>query len=270
MAQSDKVFAGSVPETYDAYLVPLIFEQYAADLANRVMAHAPRAILETAAGSGAVARALAPLLPPDARYVVTDLNQPMLDRAIARQGTDERIVWQQADALSLPFPDASFDVVCCQFGAMFFPDRVAAYREALRVLKPGGTFLFSVWDRIEDNDFARVVTDTLATLFPLDPPRFLARTPHGYHRKAQIEADVQAAGFSDVRIETISRVSATPSPRVAAVAFCQGTPLRDEIAARDTAALEKATIQAAEAIARTCGNGAVSGKTQAHVVTARP
>lgn len=269
MAQSDNVFAGSIPENYDAHLVPLIFEPYAADLANRVMALAPRSVLETAAGSGVVTRALAPLLGSDAQYAVTDLNQPMLDRAIKRQGPDPRIVWRQADAANLPFPEGSFDVVCCQFGAMFFADRVAAYREALRVLQPRGSFVFNVWDRIEDNDFARAVTDALAAMFPLDPPRFLARTPHGYHRKDRIEADLKAAGFTEVRIETISRVSVTTSPRVAAIAYCQGTPLRDEIEARDKTALEKATVAAAEAIARTCGNGAISGKTQAHVITAR-
>ena len=113
-----------------------------------------------------MARALAPLLSEDARYVVSDLNQPMIDRARSRQGTDERIEWRQADALSLPFEDRSFAAVCCQFGVMFFPDRLAGYREARRVLKPGGRFLFNVWDRIELNDFARIVTDVACDLFP--------------------------------------------------------------------------------------------------------
>ena len=193
----------------------------------------------------------------------------MLDRAIGRQGADESIVWQQADALKLPFADSSFDVVCCQFGVMFFVDRVAAYREALRVLRPGGCFLFNVWDRIEENDFARVVTDSVATLFVRDPPRFLARIPHGYHHKDQIETDLRAAGFSGIQIETMARISAAPSPRDPAIAYCQGTPLRNEIEARDKAGLQKATIHATEAIAHTYGNGAVSGKIQAHIVAAR-
>ena len=151
MSEVDKVFAGSIPDIYDSYLVPLIFEAFAADLARRVAAGDPGSVLETAAGSGVVPRALAPLLAKDARYVVSDLNQPMLDRAAHRQDADARIVWQQADALALPFDDARFDVVCCQFGVMFFPDRVAGYREALRVLKPGGRFVFNAWDRIEEN-----------------------------------------------------------------------------------------------------------------------
>ena len=135
MTDKDKVFAGSIPELYDTWLVPLIFEPFARDLAHRVAAARPARVLETAAGSGAVTRALAPLLGPDARYVVSDLNPPMLERAAGRQGADERITWRQADALDLPFAEKSFDAVCCQFGAMFFPDRAAGYREARRVLK---------------------------------------------------------------------------------------------------------------------------------------
>ena len=120
MSESDKVFAGSIPENYDRYLVPLIFESFAADISQRAVALSPKAVLETAAGSGVVTRALAPKLSPDAKYVVTDLNQAMLDYAATRQIADSRISWRTADAQALPFEDASFDLVCCQFGAMFF------------------------------------------------------------------------------------------------------------------------------------------------------
>ncbi len=142
MSETDKVFAGSIPENYDRYMVPLIFESFAQDIARRVAALSPTTILETAAGSGVVTRALTPRLSPDASYVVTDLNQPMIDYAATRQVADSRIRWRKADAQALPFEDAAFDVVCCQFGVMFFPDRQSGYREAKRVLKPGGCFLF--------------------------------------------------------------------------------------------------------------------------------
>src|ERR1051325_791684 len=191
MAETDKLFAGSIPENYDRYLVPLIFEPYAADLARRAASLSPSAVLETAAGSGVVTRALAPRLPAGASYIVTDLNQPMVDYAASRQPPDTRIKWRQADAMALPFENAAFDLVCCQFGAMFFPDRPAAYGEAKRVLKPGGHFLFHVWDRIEENVFADTVTNALAEMFPKDPPRFMARTPHGYHDKDLIRRDLQ-------------------------------------------------------------------------------
>jgi ubiquinone/menaquinone biosynthesis C-methylase UbiE len=269
MSASDRVFAGSIPDIYDAFLVPLLFEPYASDLASRVAKTAPARVLETAAGTGVVARALAPLLEEGARYVVSDLNQPMLARAESRQGADRRLTWLQVDALNLPFDQGSFDAVCCQFGAMFFPDRIAGYREALRVLKPGGRFLFNVWDRIAHNDFARLVTDAAGAMFPDDPPRFLARTPHGYHDVDQIDADLRKAGFSDIEIVTLQKSSDAPSARHAATAYCQGTPLRNEIEARDSGALESVTERAARAIAQAYGEGPVSGKIQAHVVVCR-
>ncbi len=269
MPETDKVFAGSIPENYDRHMVPLIFESFARDIAQRAAALSPRAVLETAAGSGVVTRVLAPRLSPDASYMVTDLNQPMLDYAAKRQAADSRISWRQADALALPFEDAAFDLVCCQFGVMFFPDRQSGYREARRVLKPGGCFLFSVWDRIEENVFANDVTNALAEVFPDDPPRFLARTPHGYHDTAQIRRELEHAGFSSVVIETRADQSRASSPRHAAMAYCQGTPLRNEIEARGADRLEAATDRAASRIAETHGSGAVAAKIQAHVIVAR-
>ncbi|MES0094185.1 methyltransferase domain-containing protein [Mesorhizobium sp. M0030] len=266
MSETDKVFAGSIPENYDRYMVPLIFEPFAADLARRAASLSPGAVLEVAAGTGVVTRALAPKLSLGASYVVTDLNQPMLDYAASRQAPDSRIQWRQADALALPFEDAAFDLVCCQFGAMFFPDRAAGYREAKRVLKTGGHFLFNVWDRIEENVFANDVTNALAEIFPNDPPRFLARTPHGYNDTALIRGELEAAGFSRVVIETRAEQSRASSPRLPAVAYCQGTPLRNEIEARGK--LEAATDHAASVIAARHGSGEVAAKIQAHVIVA--
>jgi ubiquinone/menaquinone biosynthesis C-methylase UbiE len=268
MPETDKVFAGSIPQNYDRYLVPLIFESFAQDIAQRVAALSPTTVLETAAGSGVVTRALTPRLSPNARYVVTDLNQPMLDYAATRQAVDNRINWRQADALALPFEDAAFDLICCQFGVMFFPDRQSGYREAKRVLKPGGCFLFNVWDRLEENVFANDVTIALAEIFPTDPPRFLARTPHGYHDTALIRSELEKAGFSHVTIETRADQSRAASPRDPAVAYCQGTPLRNEIEARDADKLEAATDHAASRIANRHGSGEVGAKIQAHVVVA--
>ena len=268
MSETDKVFAGSIPENYDRYLVPLIFESFAQDIARRVAALSPRSVLETAAGSGVVTRALTSRLSPDASYVVTDLNEPMLDYAATRQAADDRITWRKADALALPFEDDTFDLVCCQFGVMFFPDRQSGYREAKRVLKSGGRFLFNVWDRIEENVFANEVTNALADFFPSDPPRFLARTPHGYHDPALIRSELEKAGFSSVMIETKSEQSRAPSPRHAAVAYCQGTPLRNEIEARDAEKLEAAIEYAASKIAHEHGSGEVFAKIQAHIIVA--
>jgi ubiquinone/menaquinone biosynthesis C-methylase UbiE len=268
MSEHDKVFAGSIPAFYDTLMVPMIFQAYADDLAELVAASSPTSVLETAAGSGVVTRALAPRLSASVRYVVTDLNQPMLDYAAGRQEPDNRIEWRQADALDLPFDDASFDVVCCQFGAMFFPDRVAGYTEARRVLRPGGRFVFNVWDRIEENAFADEITDALATLFPQAPPRFLARTPHGYHDTELIRQELGRAGFAHIQITTHEKVSRAASAREAAIAYCQGTPLRGEIEALDSGLLERAIDRATQAIAERHGQGEVAGKIQAHVIVA--
>jgi SAM-dependent methyltransferase len=193
----------------------------------------------------------------------------MLERAAA-VGTSRPVEWRQADAMALPFPDGSFDAVVCQFGVMFFPDKAHAFAEAHRVLRPGGVFLFNVWDRIEENEFADVVTGALATMFPDDPPRFLARTPHGHHDRAAIEADVVAGGFASPNITTLAARSVAATPRIPAVAYCHGTPLRHEIEARGPGRLDEATDRATEAIARRFGTGVVDGKIQAHVVEARP
>jgi ubiquinone/menaquinone biosynthesis C-methylase UbiE len=268
MVATDKLFAGSIPEIYDRLLVPLIFESYARDLAKRLAKTNPRDVLETAAGTGVLTRAMVSWLAADARIVATDLNQPMLNHATAQQRPDGRIEWKQADALALPFEDQSFDVVACQFGVMFFPDKVQGYKEARRVLKPGGHFFFNVWDQISENEFADVVTDALAALFPQDPPRFMARTPHGYHDVERIRADLNAAGFTNISVDAVDDRSKAASPRDPAIAYCQGTPLRNEIEVRDASRLEDATNQAAEALAHRFGRGAIEGRIRAFVITA--
>jgi SAM-dependent methyltransferase len=266
-ANTDTVFAGSIPELYDTLLVPLIFEPYAVDLARRLETMPLSHVLEIAAGTGVVTRALASALPATTSITATDLNQAMLDRASAT-GTQQPVEWRQADAMQLPFADATFDAVVCQFGAMFFPERPRAFAEARRVLKPGGVFIFSTWDRIEENEFADVIMGALASMFPEDPPRFMARTPHGYHEPRHIARDLADGGFTTPpRIDTVAARSRARSAREPAIAYCQGTPWRNEIEARDAARLGEATDVAAKAITRRFGPGAVDGKIQAHVVT---
>lgn len=264
---SDKVFAGSIPQLYESHLVPLLFEPYAADLADRLASRSLARVLELAAGTGVATRRLASVLRDDVAIVATDLNQPMLDHAAAI-GSARPVEWRQADAMQLPFPERSFDAVVCQFGVMFFPDKPKAIAEARRVLKPGGVLIFSVWDRIEENEFADTVTNALASLFPTDPPRFLARTPYGYHDRPTILRDVAGGGFSaSPQINAVAARSRATSARIPAVGFCQGSPLRSEIEARDASRLGEATDVAANTIAQRFGRGPVDGKIQAHVVT---
>jgi SAM-dependent methyltransferase len=264
---TDKVFTGSIPKLYDTYLVPLIFEPYAADLVNRLGSRPLSRVLEIAAGTGVVTRALASTLPESVSIVATDLNQAMLEHACA-VGTKRPVDWRQADAMQLPFPDATFDAVVCQFGVMFFPDKSKAFAEARRMLRPGGVFIFNAWDGIAENEFADTVTTALESVFPKDPPRFMARTPHGYHDHRVIGRDLASGGFvATPRIDTLSARSRATSPRIPAIAYCQGTPLRNEIEARDASRLGDATDVAAEAIGKRFGRGPVEGKIQAHIVT---
>ncbi|MRH90185.1 methyltransferase domain-containing protein [Nocardia sp. SYP-A9097] len=262
---TDSVFTGEVAKFYETYMVPLIFEPYAPVMVRQVRSPEISEVLEIAAGTGVLTRALADRLHERASIVATDLNQAMLDQAAAI-GTARPVRWRQADAMRLPFADASFDVVLCQFGAMFFPDKVIAFAEARRVLRPGGQFVFSTWDSIAENEFADTVTTALGEMFPADPPRFLARTPHGYHEPAAITADLVAAGFgTPPRISTVTARSRAHSPHIPAIAYCHGTPLRDEIEARGD--LDAATAVAEQALAQQFGSGAVDGKIQAHIVT---
>ena len=265
MQATDTVFAGSIPELYDRCLGPFLFEPYANDLAARAAALGPRRILETAAGTGIVTAALAAAL-PEAEIVATDLNADMLRVAEAKLGS-RRVAFAPADAQSLPFPDGGFDLVVCQFGAMFFPDRVAAYRVARRVLAPGGAFLFNVWDRLGANPASQAVAEAVAGLFPDDPPSFLNRVPFGYHDKAAVEADLRAAGFAEVEAETVAKRSRGAAGDVAP-GLCQGSPLRAEIEARAPDRLDEASRAAFDCLVSRHGDP-VDAAMSAHVLAAR-
>ena len=263
---NDAAFVGSIPEFYDQYMVPLIFEPYAVDLARRAADLHPKRVLEVAAGTGVVTRQMATRLPADVPIVATDLNQAMLTHAAA-QGTARPVTWQQADAMQLPFPDQSFDLVVCEFGVMFFPDKAQAFAEARRVLQPGGHFIFSVWDRIDQNEFADVISYALADMFPDDPPRFMERSPHGYHDVSVIARDLKRGGFTALpQMTTLGERSRAASPRIPAIAYCHGTVWRSEIEERGPGRLAEATDRSASAIAERFGTAAVNGKIQAHIV----
>ena len=225
------------------------------------------ALLEVAAGTGIVTTILAQALPPEVAVTATDLNQPMLDFAATKPGLD-RITWRQADAVALPFPDASFDAVVCQFGVMFFLDRQHAHAEAHRVLKPGGRYIFNVWDKLADNPVFEIVHRAVANLYPARPPGFIARTPCGYNDETVIRSDLQQGGFESCTITTVATTWSPSSARDPAIAFCQGSPLRAEIEAADPDGPVRATETAAAAIAAYLGGRSPDFKTRAVVVEA--
>ena len=266
---TDTEFRGSIAGLYESYLVPLLFEPYAVELVKRLtsrdLSHITD-LLEIAAGTGVVTRAMAAALPDSISIVATDLNQAMLDQAFMI-GTSRPIEWRSADAMQLPFANASFDAVICQFGAMFFPDKVKAFSEIRRVLRPGGLFLFTIWDRIKENEFADVVTTALESVFPQDPPRFLARTPHGYYDLQTIQQDLASGGFTQVaEMETVAARSVAATSRDVAIGYCQGSPLRNEIEARKAPSLDEVTDITTEAIAERFGREKPEGKISAHII----
>lgn len=261
----DKSFTGSIPKIYESYLVPLLFEDYAADLVRRLATRSPTRVLEIAAGTGVVTRAMARGLPSTTVLVATDLNPAMLEQ-LAAIGTSRPVELKPADAMQLPFPDQSFDAIVCQFGVMFFPDKGRAMAEMRRVLAPGGTLIFNVWDRITENEFADATEAGLAKFFPDDPPRFLSRAPYGYFDRDKIAADVAAGGFTAAPlIETLAQRSRAKLASDPAVGYCQGSPLRGEIEARG--ALEHGTDAATAEIHKRFGDGPLDTKIQAIVVT---
>jgi ubiquinone/menaquinone biosynthesis C-methylase UbiE len=259
-------FTGSVPAAYERLMVPLVFQPYAEELARRAREYAPKRILETAAGTGAVTRALHAAL-PDAEIVATDLNPPMLEMA-AERVKSPNVRFQQADAQQLPFDDRSFDLVVCQFGAMFFPDRVRGHAEACRVLRDGGHYLLAIWDRIERSALTDVAQQVLIDSFPDDPPLFMREGPFSYHDPSRIESDLHEAGFGTVEIETVERTSRAASAREAAEALCYGTPMGSEIGDREPGGLERVFEAVVEAFQRFDGPGGIDASMSAHVVTA--
>lgn len=268
--QSDRKFTGYIPDVYENYFVPLLFAPYAADLAQRAVATQPDRVLEIAAGTGVVTRELDAALPPSASLVATDLNQAMLDKAKSATKSRHRIDWRQADAMQLPFPDGSFDAIVCQFGVMFFPEKHKAFAEARRVLRPGGMFIFNTWDKIEENELAVIVMDAMARHFPDNPAAFFARVPHGYHDTETIARDLASGGFTaKPEMTTLALRTRAASAHDAAVAFCQGSPLRNEIEERAPGGVDQATEAAKAAIVARFGRGSIDAKMQAHIITIR-
>jgi ubiquinone/menaquinone biosynthesis C-methylase UbiE len=266
MKDQELRFTGSVPANYDQLMVPLLFRPYAEELAKRAKALTPQRILETAAGTGAVTEALHEAL-PDAEIVATDLNPPMLEVA-AKRVAAPNVRFQPADAQDLPFEDGAFDLVVCQFGSMFFPDRVRGHSEARRVLKDGGRYLLAIWDRIERNPMSAIAQQALIDLFPDDPPLFMREGPFGYHDRAAIERDLSDAGFADVKIETVELRSRAPSSEEAAKALCYGTPMGVEVEDRAPGTLDRAFQKVKSGLRAFDASNGFDAPMTAHIVTA--
>ena len=247
-------FVGSIPENYDRGLGPIFFTDYAEHTARLVAGYAPSRVLETGAGTGIVTRRLRDLLPATTRLIATDLNPPMLDVARKKFRPDEPVEFQHADAMALPFGDASFDAVVCQFSVQFFPDKEKSYREAYRVLAPGGRYVFSVWDG-DYNRHARITDEVAAQFFPTDPPQFY-RVGTGYNKIDPIKVSLSDAGFIGLRIAVLTREKQVSDIGAFARALVYGNPLIDMIRTRGGVDPDQVANALGEALARELGNPA--------------
>ena len=261
MPDPTSAFTGSIPVVYDEHLVPVVFRPYAAVLAARVATWSPDRVLEVAAGTGALTRELAERLPA-ADIAATDLAPPMVERGAASTGS-ARVRWQQADAQDLPVADASVDVWVCQFGIMFVPDRARAYREAHRVLRPGGHLLLSTWGPLAGNGFAQVLDEALTAWRPADPPTFVRDVPHGYADPDRVRADLTAAGFSDVQVDVVDLESRGVSAHAVATAFLMGTPAGDPARREGPTALAEVVAAVAGALEQRYGSGELAAPMRA-------
>lgn len=266
MSEIDTSFAGEIPARYDTYMGPAFFEPYAADLAARVPASAAR-VLELACGSGIVTRRLRTALARKVKITATDLSEGMVAFASARMKAAKNMEFRTADAAALPFEDASFDAVVCQFGVMFVPDKPAAYRHAHRVLTRGGRFIFNCWDTFALNPVSRIAHDTVTAMFPDDPPTFLS-IPFGYHDAEKIRREVRRAGFAGVHVDRVTLEMQSPSARDIATGFATGTPLAHALRDRPGVKPERVVDAIASAIEREYRHKPLVAPMQALVVTA--
>jgi len=261
-------FTESIPKTYDAFLGPMFFAPYAADITRRVPAMTHGRILELAAGTGILTRRLRTVLPSDVEIVATDLNDAMLEHARTKFTRTEPVTWSVADATKLPFDDASFDVVLCQFGFMFFPDKQAAFDECLRVLRPGGVLIFNVWESLEHNDVARMANDAVERHFPADPPTFY-HTPYGSYDVRPLLEMLKNAGFESTHHSSVSRPGESPSPHAAATGIVEGTPASVEIRQRDAGKMQSIVADVERQLTAQFGAGAIRPGTRAIVFSSR-
>jgi ubiquinone/menaquinone biosynthesis C-methylase UbiE len=267
MSYQHASFIGSIPENYDRYLGPALFEPYAAEMVERLNVSEGASVLELACGTGILTRRLRDRLPHGARLVATDLNEAMMTYAARKFRPEEAVEWKQADAMNLPFPDESFDALVCQFGLMFVPDKERAIREAHRVLKPGGAFLFSVWDAIEQNDLAHIAHTTISTFFEHDPPDFY-EVPFCFHDPEAIKSLVTSAGFGEIDLTLLPLPSISPSAIEAAKGLVEGNPVIVALQERRPSEVPKIVAAVVEAIAARCGDRPVRGRMQAFVCAA--
>lgn len=226
---SINLFSGEVPGNYDKYLGPILFEPYALDLIDRLKNERVEHVLELACGTGRVTTHLVDLIPTKGSLTATDLNPGMLELAQSKI-QNEKIFWTVADAEDLSFYNGQFDHIVCQFGVMFFPAKEKSFKEANRVLKKGGKYIFSTWESVEKNPRIDLMWSVIHEVFGNEAPDFFQKGPHSFFDKKEIERLMVNAGFKNVRIETVAKTPKYNQPEDLIKGFAEGSPLANYLA----------------------------------------
>jgi len=234
-------FSGSVPAHYDQYLGPLYFEPYAIEVTNRIDPSSIKLALELASGTGRVTKHLRRVLPPTAKLIASDISEDML--AIAKEKLkNEKVDWETIDAQQLPFEDNSIDLVVCCFGFMFVPDKLKAFAEVLRVLRPEGMFIFSTWDKLEANG-ASFVHRTIAKKYLEEPLPASFNLAFSMHDESSIKSTLEEVSFSKIFVEKVNKQCYASSSKDAAEGLTMGGSIYNEIMKRNPAWIDEIRIR---------------------------
>ena len=224
--KSNISFSGMIPENYEAYLGPMLFEPYALYISAMIKKMQPQSLLEIACGTGRLTQYL-PAVAPGAAIVASDVSAAMIEYSKTKY-PDLRVQWQVADGMNLPFENDRFDCVAEQYGIMFCKDKPLALRETYRVLQSGGVFIFSAWDKLQNNPVMHLCDLALPEFFPVDTPQFF-KIPYSYFDVAVIESDLRNAGFENIKIENVKLKGAAIKAADVARGISMGTPLYNAI-----------------------------------------
>ncbi len=260
-------FAGSVPTNYDQYLGPVLFEPYAVDLVKRIDTTSYHNVLELACGTGRVTKHLASMLPVDGSLIASDLNSDMLN--VARNILPgERIKWMEIDAQDLPFGDEGFDHVICQFGVMFFPDKMKAFTESYRVLQPDGRLLFNVWDSLEFNPRSAIIKQVMEEIMGSEAPDFLSKGPYSYYNKNEITTSLRNAGFKNIQLEAVQKTAYYAFADDLIKGFVDGSPLNSYLVQQSPSLQKEIKDKLKQAIVSQFGETQIISPMQAIVCSA--
>jgi SAM-dependent methyltransferase len=264
----DATIVDAIPPYYHRGIGPFLFEPFARHTAERIRARAPKAVLETACCTGIVTRRLREALPRDAMLVASDPDERMLAVAHRTVGAAAGVGWVRADLCKLQFGDGDFDAAVCQFGLMFASDKVAAVREARRVLRPGGSFLITTWAPLERNPLVALVHRTLGAMFRDEPSPHLAQPSFDYGDPDNLSNLLLAGGFQDVVVDVVEKATSSPSAHDLAAGLIEGYPQIDQIRPLGEARLSAAVTAVASAIRRQFGDAPVRARITALVASA--